>query len=217
MPKQIERGPSILRAYAILVTVVVVVVGWICWFNSRTTVLLVRHAEKGAATNANLTTEGLDRADELVAVASEAGVSAVYATEWCRTAQTAQPLADALGLTIQVQQHSHPEAGLAACDPAVPAGLYSLLPPENDTTAELADEILAANQGKVVLVVGHSNTVPELVDRFGGGSFDPVGFGEAFDRLFVVSLYRYFLGPQLIKARYGRFSCADGAQATCPP
>ena len=217
MPERLAQNPWLYRSFAIIAVVVVVVVGWLCLINWRTTVILVRHAEKGAGSNPDLTAEGFARAQDLVVAASEGGVSRIYATEWCRTALTAKPLAEALGLTILVQQSSHPDSGLGGCSPAIPATLYSLLPPAIDTSQELADEIASAGRGRVTLVVGHSNTVPELIDHLGSGSFDPIVIGNAFDRLFVVDLRDFFVAPRLLKGRYGEPSCADGSQATCPP
>ncbi len=203
-----------LPVYTVLCAIVIVIIGWIYWTGWSTTVLVVRHAERGNTPNANLTADGIARAEELATVASEAGVTAIYVTEFCRTAQTAKPLAEALGLTMQVQRFAG--AGLTDCDPAVPADLYELLPPGVDTTEEVADRILSSHRGEAVLVVGHSDTVPDWVAHLGDGSFDTVTIGNAYDRLFVVSAYS-LADPRLIKARYGPFSCPGGAQATCAP
>jgi hypothetical protein len=39
----------------------------------------------------------------------------------------------------------------------------------------------------VALVVGHSDTVPEIVKLLGGGNVPPIGDSE-YDRLFIVTL-----------------------------
>lgn len=104
-----------------------------------TTVLVVRHAERAnsSSTSPISDPEGKNRARALAHVASEAGVSAIYATEYLRTQQTAQPLADRLGLPIDT----------SFADPSA-----------------LAEKILSDHVGDTVLVVGHSNTVGPIID-----------------------------------------------------
>lgn len=219
MPDGSARSVRLLTTYAILCTLVVAAVCWhvFVWLPGAT-VLLVRHAEKADAPgNPSLTDEGRARAEELLAVAEEAGVSAIYATYWCRTVLTAKPLAERLGLTIQVQRDPNPSAGLSSCSPSVPAGLYTLLPAEIDTPDELVKHALDHNRNGVVLIVGHSHTVPPMVEALGRGAFDPVVVGNAFDRLFIVKTSRLSTARRLIKARYGSFSCADGSPALCGP
>jgi len=46
----------------------------------------------------------------------------------------------------------------------------------------------ARKGGGAALVVGHSNTVPEIVKRLGGGTVAPIADTE-YDRLFVATLY----------------------------
>ena len=70
---------------------------------SSTTVLVLRHAEKASGgVDPPLSSQGQMRAQELVQVAGEAGVTAIYATQFIRTQQTAQPLADHLNLNVNV-------------------------------------------------------------------------------------------------------------------
>ena len=67
-----------------------------------TVVLLVRHAEKAAqpAQDPPLTDAGSARARALVAVARDAGVSAIITTQFLRTKNTAEPTATALTLSF---------------------------------------------------------------------------------------------------------------------
>jgi len=178
-----------------------------------TTILLVRHAEKKPGDDPHLTAdEGVPRARALVEVALDAGVTAVYATETCRTAQTVQWLADELGLTIQVQDFGEPGLAMDHCELLAPV---RPLPAEIDGDAALAAHILAEERGGTVVVAGHSNTIPAIVEALGAGSLCPDYFpfldhgecripdqGEAseFDHLFVVIVGD---GVRLIKARYG--------------
>ena len=152
---------------ACLVAVIVITV-YFCCFNSLTTVLVVRHAEKAEtpADNPPLTSQGQARAEALVDVAGDAGVGAVYATEFCRTAQTAQPLAAQLGLPINVQENTLPDDQLANCNPPIDATVNRLAA-EIGTPAELVDHVLGNHRGKIILIAGHSNTVPQIVEELG--------------------------------------------------
>ncbi len=178
--------------------------GYLFLSHAATTVVLVRHAEKAdASPNTNLSAAGMARAEALVAVVDEAGLTAAYTTDLCRTAQTAQPAAQTLGLSIFVQQTGSPAAGLSGCSPAI--GLTtSALPASVSSSQDLADHLLARHRSQAVLVVGHSNTVPEIIAALGHGDFDPITITEPeFDGLFVVIVPRFFGAPRLVKATYG--------------
>jgi broad specificity phosphatase PhoE len=189
-----------------VVGVMAVVVWCFWWLRPTTTVMLVRHAERVPGSgNVNLSDEGRARAQALVAVANEAGVTAVYSTEWCRTAQTAQPLVLALGLPLHVLESADPQAGLGSCDPAISATMIAV-PEEIATAAEVVQNVLDRHRGRTVLIVGHSDTVPPMVAVLGEGSFAPVEIAPTdFGRLFVVTARRLFVfkSARLIKARYG--------------
>ncbi len=88
----------------------------------------------------------------------DANISAIFTTEFKRTQQTATPLAKALGLTIKTM-------------------------PASDTKG-LIEQVRAAKGN--VLIVGHSNTVPEIVKAL--GITTPVTVGDTeFDNLFVIT------------------------------
>ncbi len=137
---------------------------------AATTVILVRHAEKAAdgdpefdpASPADppLTATGRARADALVRTLGEADVTAIYSSEFARTRQTVAPLADILGM--QITTH--------------PAG----------DTAGLVQRILADHRGGTVVVVGHSNTVPAIIEAFGAGTVDAIEEAWEHDNLYFV-------------------------------
>src|SRR5690349_18165779 len=70
-----------------------------------TTVILVRHAEKKIEPNnedPDLTPEGVERAQEIARMFGDAGVNAIYATQYKRTQQTVKPLSDRIGVPVSL-------------------------------------------------------------------------------------------------------------------
>lgn len=148
----------------------VVVSGWVSpTVAEAQMVILVRHAERadagapaGAAMTANpdpeLSDIGRARAKALAALLEDAGITAIYTTEFRRTRDTAAPLAEALKVPVTV---------VAAREQA------ALI------------EKVKAHTGGAILVVGHSNTVPAVIKALGGPEFT---IGEAeYDNLFIVA------------------------------
>lgn len=196
-----KKWPYVIAVASLLAALVV---SYLCLWNPRTTILIVRHAERAdGTTNSDLSQAGRDRADALVAVTDESGVAAIYSTEFCRTAQTAQPVASALGMTLNYQQSNQSGVSLDDCEPGIEVPKTPL--PETIATAQdLVDHLLSQHRGKVIMVVGHSNTVPELIAALGQGEFASVQIGSnEFDRLFIVTVRQYFWIPRLVKAEYG--------------
>ncbi len=111
-------------------------------------VLIVRHAERAdggsgsMGTDPPLSAEGIARAEKLAAMLADSGVKAVFATEFKRTQDTAKPLATKLGLAVQ---------STPAADPAA-----------------LAAKLKASHASDIVLLVGHSNTMPAVIKALGG-------------------------------------------------
>jgi broad specificity phosphatase PhoE len=121
----------------------------------------VRHAEKAASDSKDpdLSERGRNRAEQLAKMLKDADIKAIYATEFRRTQQTAAPLARALGIETK-------------------------LIPAKDTAAFVS--ALRALQGNA-LVVGHGNTIPDLLKSL--GATEPVSIGENdYDNHFVLSL-----------------------------
>jgi broad specificity phosphatase PhoE len=147
---------------------------------TATTLLLVRHAEKAAEPGDDppLTEAGRERAAALARMAASSGVSAVYATQYLRTQQTVEPLAAQLGLTIR-QRDSGDTDGLVA-------------------------QVLSENRGQTVVVAGHSNTVPMLVEKLTGKPVPPIEENE-YDNLYVVTSWGTGHGTA-VRLRYGSSS-----------
>jgi broad specificity phosphatase PhoE len=120
---------------------------------------VVRHAEKlSGDPDPGLTPNGMERAIALKKKLANANVKAVYSTNTKRTIATAKPLADHLGLPITI---------------------YSQLP-------ALVSEIKANHGGQTVLIVGHSNTVPQIVQEFGADPPIPRIAPNDYDEFYVV-------------------------------
>lgn len=115
--------------------------------SKTTVVILVRHAEKAAepAADPPLTEAGVARAKALAAALANANVQAVITTELVRTRETARPLVEARGLSLETV-HSGPR----------------------DAHAKAVAAAVLAHAGQTVLVVGHSNTIPSIIAALGG-------------------------------------------------
>ncbi|MEO7436954.1 MAG: phosphoglycerate mutase family protein [Candidatus Binatia bacterium] len=121
-------------------------------------ILLVRHAERvaGPATDdAPLTDAGKARAQRLAALLAKADIKSIFVTRFGRTQATAKPVADALRLT----------------------------PIEESDAVQLVAK-LRTHADETVLVVGHSDTVPDVIKALGGPSVT-IGDDE-FDDLFML-------------------------------
>ena len=109
--------------------------------NAAPVIFIVRHAEKTRAggNDPDLSLEGRKRADALAHILKDSQITAVFVTEFKRTQETAAPTAKA--------SHVSPTV--------VPA---------NDIRA-LVEKLRALNSD--ALVVGHGNTIPDLLQALG--------------------------------------------------
>jgi 2,3-bisphosphoglycerate-dependent phosphoglycerate mutase len=109
-------------------------------------VWVVRHAEKLTVDpkdrDPELSEEGKLRAEALMKELKGEGIDSIFATNYKRTKLTGFPLADKIGIAIKTY------------DPA--------------KIKELAKEWAVNAKGKNLLIVGHSNTVLEIIEAFGG-------------------------------------------------
>ncbi|SHF19874.1 Phosphohistidine phosphatase SixA [Microbulbifer donghaiensis] len=126
-------------------------------------IYLVRHAEKRVDAGVEdkdppLTDTGDARAQHLAYVLGDIGIDHIYTSDYRRTRQTGEPLAKKLGLNMQPY------------DPrALPAFAQQL-----------------QQLGGRILVVGHSNTTPQLVELLGGDGGAPIDEASEYDRLYIL-------------------------------
>lgn len=129
-----------------------------------TVVYLVRHAEKMDGINSSdpknphLNDWGVRRAEALVPLLADAGVTGIFSTDYLRTIQTVDPLAEHLDMEIETY------------DPGDLAGFARML---------------RASAGRFV-VAGHSNTTPPLVELLGGEPGPPIDEPREYDRLYIL-------------------------------
>lgn len=138
---------------------------------AQSTIFIVRHAEKAdSSENSDLSEAGRARAEALAEMLKDKNITAIYATEFKRTQQTAAPLAKVLGVTVTTL-------------------------PAKDKGALVTK--LRASTGNA-LVVGHGNTVPDLIKEL--GISEPISIGDNdYDNLFEIVLEQK---PKLIRRHY---------------
>lgn len=130
---------------------------------------IVRHAEKASdAPNTNLSQQGLIRAVHLSTIAENSSVNAIYVSSFCRTAQTGQATAQLLNLPLHV--FSPANTALDGCDPDISVPLISIAPQFNNSAAISGYLLANIDEGSRILIVGHNNTVPQLVEAISGKS-----------------------------------------------
>lgn len=124
-------------------------------------VYVVRHAERAedGTNDPPISADGERRARLLASMLRDSGVTHIYTTDFLRTRATAAPIAQGAGLVPEVY------------DPGAPAALAGRL---------------RTTPGRH-LVVGHSNSVPDLVAALGGDPHGEIAQDE-YDRLYVLTL-----------------------------
>jgi broad specificity phosphatase PhoE len=182
-----RRNHEMMAQMAAVAKTLMIVLAFLLIAASRTaaqttTVIVVRHAEKvDDSADPVLNEAGLARAEALAEALQNTGLTAVYTTQLQRTRLTAARAAAVAGVTPEV----------------VAAG--SPIQAHVDLTAA---RIRENDRGGVVLVVGHSNTVPLIVRALGGPDVGEIHDDE-YHHMFVLTL-RPDGEPILVRARYGR-------------
>jgi broad specificity phosphatase PhoE len=157
----------------------------LAWFfesQATTTLIFVRHAEKASQPedNPGLSPAGTQRSLELRRILADidvvAGLDAVYVSQFRRTLDTARPV-----------------ARLAELDPR----------PFDVSNVEAAvTEIVERHKGKIVLIVGHSNTIAPMIAELGGSKKVPPIAENEYDNLYVVTI-PWFGKVKTLRLKYG--------------
>jgi broad specificity phosphatase PhoE len=139
-------------------------------------IYLVRHAERAdQSADPPLSTEGVGRSYKLRDMLKDAGITKIYTTDLRRTIETAAPFAAAA--------HIAP------------------VPFKAEDTAALMASVRALGPRDRVLIVGHSNTLPDLLRAAGVSSAIAIKDDE-YDNLFIVVPQKTGAPPVLIRLRY---------------
>ena len=142
-------------------------------------VIVVRHAEKAdQSPDTALSAKGRARAKALADLLRAAGVTHIITSEFRRSQETAAPLAKALGLT--------PEQVPARDLPALVARLHALDP------------------ASIVVIVGHSNTIPPMLAVLGWPNTLDLHDGD-YDDVFVLAPHPG-QRASMVRLKYGQRS-----------
>lgn len=152
------------RLLGLLVTLLLFLAPGEAQAQNLTTIVLVRHAERGTddPRDPGLSESGRARAVRLQQLLADLPVQLAWTTDYRRTRQTLEPLATSQSLT------------LAIYDP-------------RDLGAAV-ERIVRESVGKTVLVAGHSNTVPAMVNLLAGKSLYADLAESDYGKLWIVHL-----------------------------
>jgi 2,3-bisphosphoglycerate-dependent phosphoglycerate mutase len=144
---------------------------WVWLTAGSTTVIVIRHAEKDlsvSATDPPLTQVGEARATRLAQMFGDAKnlghVDAIYVSPALRNRLTAGPLAARLGVAVTIAPADDPRG--------------------------LVKRVLREHGGGRVLVVGHSDTVPQIVAALCGCSKIPEIGAEEYGTMYIITVPR---------------------------
>ena len=151
------------------VTVLIWLLGTVA--QSQSVIFLVRHADRASsADDSLLSARGEERAKCLANTLRDSRIATVFATDVRRTQQTAAPVADKFHLQTKIV-------------PKADGG-------------ELVKEV-SESDSRPVLVVGHADTLPSIVQQLGAGEIPKFGDRE-YDRLIVIPIANAKAQPAVI-------------------
>jgi broad specificity phosphatase PhoE len=145
------------------------------------TVLLVRHAEKDTmAVDPPLPEGGRLRAAKLATTLGNLRIARIFVSQFRRTQETAVPVSEHLGVVPTI----------------IPVDADSI----DDHVHRIVAAVSAIPPGEIVLIVSHSNVIPEIIQKL--GVRDTVAIGDRrYDDLFIIP---GGTGPRtLLKLQYG--------------
>lgn len=138
-----------------------------------TTYYLIRHAEKDLSNpserNPHLDSVGIERSKRWKNLFSDVAFDAVYSTNYHRTIETAQPTATKNNLDITIY----------------------------DPRAFNIEEFKKQTEGKTVLIVGHSNTIPKFVNALiGKEAYNDID-ESVYSHLYIVKIANHGIDHSL--------------------
>ncbi len=174
----IEQGEVMKRPYLLsavagiaVLSACLLLVG--CCSSTVTTIVLVRHAERLNNTDTTpLSPAGFQRARALRHALDSAGIQGIFVSDKLRSRQTA----DSLRIAHALPQIQIPK----------------------DSIAQLVDS-LRGRSGQRLLVIGHSDTVPQIIAAYG---VEPPAVSEnEFDKMFILTVRQR--STKLLRLQYG--------------
>jgi hypothetical protein len=147
---------SRLLISCITISLIVVATGCGTLTHSRsgttTTIILTRHGDRDPLAE-ELNDKGRLRAEALVEAVTGMNITAIYSPDLKRNLDTARPLAEHLGIEVQVLGTS-----------------------ENEVTTT----ILARHAGEVVIWIGNSGNLKRIYSLLGGKGAPPINYGDLY-------------------------------------
>lgn len=135
-------------------------------YAQKTTIWVVRHAEKDTSDpkekDPDLSPEGKERAEALAKYLKGEKLDSIFSTNYKRTKLTGYPTADKIGLAIKTYDATKQKV--------------------------FADGLMKNAKGKKMLIIGHSNTVQEILVAFGATKPVKDLTDDDYDYIFMLTI-----------------------------
>jgi len=127
-----------------------------------TRLMFIRHAEKieFSGMDPQLTEEGKERSERWAEFFNKRGIDAIYSTKTKRTLSTAAPISELTNIDIIVYDAKTVDIKL----------------------------LVKVNKGKTILIVGHSNTIPKMVNKLLGEEKYALIEDDNYGNLYIVTI-----------------------------
>ena len=155
---------------------------------NTTTFIFIRHAETtGEGHNPNLSKKGKERANSLKGMLSGVELDAIYSTDYNRTMQNSSPIAKDKNMSVT-----------------------NYNPSELNKFIDILSE---KHTNKTVLIVGHSNTTPTLLNIIlGNKQYDNIP-EDKYNNMYIVTIGKNSK-PEIVNIKYGSQLIGDDAHAS---
>lgn len=152
---------------------------------AATTLIVVRHAEREPGDDPPLNAEGSKWAQALAQALEQAGVTAIYTTQYLRNRQTAEPLSARSGVSVSIRPIDFDASA--------------------SYVADLLEDVRRQHRGGVVVVIGHANGMnAQIFTQLGGTGPGP----NRYEDLYLATL-PYDAPPRWVLGTYGGRSSLD--------